>query len=73
MFGILGTAGQTITPALTSNYQYSAPYYGASKAIDGDFTTNFRTDRMPSGLILTLAQPMLIRRVRVFTGQVYKK
>ena len=35
--------------------------------------TIFRTDVIPSGIILTLAQSMLIRRVRVFTGPVSKR
>ena len=69
-----------MTPTLTSLYEppdhasanpnYYQNSYGAFKATDGDLLTNFRTAKLPNGLILTLGQSMIIRRVRIFTGQV---
>ena len=65
-----------MTPTITSDYPHAPTNdpnkYAAGKATDGNLTTSFRTDVIPSALILTLAQSMLIRRVRVFTGQVWK-
>ena len=66
-------SSQTITASMTSedtHADWAADLYAGSKAIDGSLVTNFRTERIPSGLILTLAQSMLIRRVRIFTGKV---
>ena len=57
-------------PTGTTDQNYYEPFHGAAKAIDGDFLSIFRTDTVPSGVILTLGQSMLIRRVRVFTGPV---
>ena len=74
------TSSQTVTPTLISLYEppdhksdqpnYYQSQYGAFKATDGDLLTNFRTAKLPNGLILTLGQSMIIRRVRIFTGQV---
>ena len=75
------TSSQTVTPSLVSLYPPPAgltpanpnhyePHYGASKAIDGNLLTSFRTALPPNGLTLTLGQSMLIRKVRIFTGQV---
>ena len=79
VFLIVVTSGQTVTSTVTSLYPPpSADYpdnhyealHGAAKAIDGDLLTRFLTSTIPSGLILTLSESMMIRRVRVFTGQV---
>ena len=68
-----------MTSTMTSLYPppsegYADNYYedlhGANKATDGDLLTRFLTSKIPSGLILTLSESMMIRRVRVFTGQV---
>ena len=55
-------------PHGVSDQNHYEPHYGAAKAIDGNLLTKFRTNTIPSGIILTLAQSMMIRRVRVFTG-----
>ena len=49
---------------------YYEDLHGANKATDGDLLTQILTSTIPNGLTLTLSKSMMIRRVRVFTGQV---